>query len=603
MYRLLTATALAAILALAPAHAETPAAVYVLGDSSADLGAFGPDRRPTNVGQIWSERLAARLRLPMTNARLIDDTGPVVRVTRNGGASYALNGATALPFSGVFTLRDQVDFLLQDHPRLGSGDLIMIWISRNDITTSFAEGVPYDPAAFAAAYGAQVDRLRAAGARNLVAFGAETDLIPVQLALDVGVSADELATLRQATVATEAALWPALASRGVYILDLNKLAEDVRTNLSAYGFTAGTNSYQGRGDTSGTPSQARRNDGNVFTEDGHYTTQMQAVIADYALAQLRARDQMATVVNSTAIGLRGFQDQMQAEAGSAVARSQDGWAFSADVSGGTADQDATSRTGSDFSGDVWRLGLGATRTSGAWAMGIRLGAGRSTWDFDGNTGTGSRTDTVLSGFVARTLGSGFSAEAVTTVGLVDLDRIERHAILGDPGRRVTARGETDGDYSAFGVGMRYGSLAGAWRFGAEAGVTFDRVHLHAFDEAPGVIALSYGAQIQESSIAHVGLSVERVGASDTRVRPFAQLSYSSDLNDDPVDVRVGPTRSTIVSYAPERAFRSNVGGVLGVRFDVAAQTDLVVAARSSTWFDGDRRAGESAVTVGVQRRF
>lgn len=606
MSRWLTGTALALFFQCSPAFAETPNVIYVLGDSSADLGSFGANLRPTNAGQMWSERLAARIGLKISNARTItvDDLGNVLAVTKAGGTSYALNGATALRFDGTFTLGDEVDFLLQDRKTIGARDLTLIWISRNDITSALLEGSAFDAKAFATAYSAQVDRLRQAGARNIVAFGSETDLLPRQLTLDAGFPADVFGVIKAQTLASEAALWPELAKRGVYILDLNKLAEDVRLNLKKYGFTAGVDSYQGRGDLSGTPSQARPNDGNVFTNDGHYTTQMQAVVADYTLAQLRARDQIVSALYGANLSMRAVHDRIDDAASALLDREgrDDGWRLGASAAGLSRALDTTTRTGADLDGDSWAVEIGAHRRAGPWAFGLRGGVQRDTLDFAEASGRIERTDYTISGFAARRLGGGFSLDASTTIGSIDLSAFDRRAKLGDTAK-VGTHGATQGSYSALGFGLRHAADKGACRFGAGVGLSFDRTQLNAFSERADTLALSYGDQVISSALAHMSFNVERVGDERTLVRPFASFRLATDLGDGDLKVRVGPTKATIVDYTPERQYRAGTQAQLGVKLRVAPSTDLTLAATETTWSNVSKRATDAGVRVSIARAY
>jgi hypothetical protein len=120
--------------------------VFVFGDSSSDLGSMGPDRRPTNQGSMWSETLADRLGLQSTTASQVtlDANGNIVAVVGTGGNNFAVNGATAVPYPGVSSFSDQVDLFAADRGRFSANDLVMTWFARNDITTAFALGVPYD---------------------------------------------------------------------------------------------------------------------------------------------------------------------------------------------------------------------------------------------------------------------------------------------------------------------------------------------------------------------------------------------------------------------------------------------------------------------------
>jgi hypothetical protein len=95
---------------------------------------------------MWSETLADRLGLQSTTASQVtlDANGNIVAVVGTGGNNFAVNGATAVPYPGVSSFSDQVDLFAADRGRFSANDLVMTWFARNDITTAFALGVPYD---------------------------------------------------------------------------------------------------------------------------------------------------------------------------------------------------------------------------------------------------------------------------------------------------------------------------------------------------------------------------------------------------------------------------------------------------------------------------
>lgn len=594
MKQLLLTTALALISSAGVANGQTPSNVIIFGDSSADLGTFGPDTRPTNLGEMWGERFARLIGLTSESARLITpapdgsyDVQPL------GGNNYAINGSTALSFEGVFTLRDQVDFFIEDNRRFEADDLVFVWITRNDITTAAALGLDYDPQAYADAFVSEIDRMRALGARNIVSFGAETQLISRQYALDLGVSPEALDALQQATIASEAALWPLLAARDVYILDLDRLAEDVRANPGKYGFQFTTDSYQGRGDPAPLPSQAYPNDGNVFTLDGHYTSTMQAVVADFALAQLRARDQYASVFS--AIGGDFSVGHANAASNAATGRRlhegrAGGWRLFAGPSFEAARLDSAGGLDPRFEDSGYALLLGADgMAADDLLLGVQFAVDQRDGSFAGNTGDVERTSALLSVYASAGLTESFSLEAVASVGVVGVDRFERRATLGDTAQE-RASGDTEGSFLAARIGGRYGVQMGEWGFDLGAGLSLERTKLNGFQEQPGVLALTYGDAELDAIRGDVGATL-RHGGPEARLSPHVSVGYQFDFSDDELSLDVGPNAETLATYWTERPNLEGASIEVGATYRHESGGRLIGRLFLNETADGDEATG------------
>jgi uncharacterized protein YhjY with autotransporter beta-barrel domain/phospholipase/lecithinase/hemolysin len=538
--------------ALVPTHllAQT---VIVFGDSSADLGSEGPDRRPTNLGEMWSESLAKRVGKTSTFARSLtyDPNGNLVGNKYTGGNSYAINGSTASRFAGVPTLSDQVNFYVQDRKTFNKDDLVFVWITRNDITSAFFEGSIYNPETYANDYVTAIKSMQAAGARNIVAFGAETKLLPTQLLLDSGLTQGAFDSLTLASKASDAALWPKLTARNVYILDTDRLAEDVRTNPIKYGFKFTTNNYQGRGDTSGKSSQSRPNDGNVFTEDGHYTTAMQLVVSDFTLAQVRARDQYLTNLLQTGYRFRANLATLDANRVAGQTNEPTGWR----VFGGTSFDKAES--GGERFADVkleqetFYGQVGADyKTESGLLIGGSLDLGVGSGDYTDKAGKVEQNRVQIAGYVSKQLDSGFFIHATASGGGVRFTTIERTTSLG-AAAKATAKGDTGAQYQSAAIGVGQAMRLHGLILTGDVQLASERTKIKGYREEEGVLALSYGDSEFTSEVLSLGLRVERKPEIGS-INPYAAVKWSHDLKDDSVKVKVGPTSTTIVDYVTER---------------------------------------------------
>lgn len=592
------ATAALVLGAVASSAAADPvSSLVVFGDSSSDLGTQGPDRRPTNLGQMWSERLAGTLRLPMTLAREVrlNAAGDGYELAKPGGSNYAVNGSTALSFDCCLSLGQQVDFFVEDHKRFRRDALVAIWLDRNDVETAFADGLPYSAAMFADAYVDQVKRIKVLGARNLVAIGWELDLIPAQFALDTGRATPEtLALLREETLKQRAALFPQLQKQNVFLIDLDRLGDDILANPKKYGFTKTSDGYQAQGDPNPPPSQSLPNDGNVFTLDGHYTSAAQAVIADYILAQLRARDQYAGLLTQSALEQRTAK-QTLADFRSAAAS---GWSVMAAPYAGRIDQQSDGQLDAALNQTFQGLAFAIRR---GFANGFTLGGGLSLRQFDGEfagtRGKAKGTAGLVTAFVVQPVGKGASLDAYAAYGATEYSEIDRRAGLGAVAQERAA-GETSGRQSTAGVGVRVEHEGGGWALAARVGAEYERTTIAGYAERANVLSLTYGDSGFESALGRVDLEIARGGQH--RWRPFFNMSATYDFLDDAIDVKVGPSPQSVVTYSSRRGLRTEVLGQLGVDVRLGGAWTLRTSLTESVWSGkgGDAHASTFALRVG-----
>jgi phospholipase/lecithinase/hemolysin/uncharacterized protein YhjY with autotransporter beta-barrel domain len=581
---------------------------YVFGDSSSDQGSMGASLRPTNLGPMWTEAFGASLGLRSTQALAVglDEYGNAVAIEARPGNNFAVNGATAQPFAGVVSFSQQLDAFAAGPGRFGRDDLPMVWMTRNDITTAAAMGDTYDPELFANAFMANIGRMQSLGARNIVSFGAERDLLPLQYALDAGVPAETLAQLKQATDITERALWPRLQRAGVYVLDIDRLGNDVIANPGKYGFTHTVDSYQRRGDPSPPPSQTLPNDGNVFTLDGHYTSAMQKIVADFALAQIRARDIAASTLTQTALAFRrmngfgalGLLDR-----------------FDQVSPGGTPTNHARSRVYGGLLGGVDTLdplgGAGKALNSG-WAgatlgidslvtddllVGIRVAGWSGESRFSSNAASFDSTSGLATVYGAYRLPYGFSLLASVSLGQSALDNIERRAFLGPAFE--TATGATDATFAAGSAGLAYSRAFGDWTARIGAGIGFEGTRVAAYNEGSGVLALSYGANAYGATLGSLGLRIERTAGS---FRPSFEAALVHDFDGDDLKVKIGPTAAMRVDYLSSRPAQTALNLAAGFDYDLAQGTVLTAQAFSSLgWEDGARTS--VGARLGLKKAF
>ena len=622
---LVGAMLLSAGLSATPLLAAPISQIYSFGDSTTDVGAAG--ERYTSQGRLWIESLGARLGHPSTPARLIsqDSNGDFV-LTPNGGNNYAVGGAGVVPYPDNASLEQQITVFNQDHARFKRNDLVFIWIGENDLGAASTQSgvyIPNDIPLFLATYEAQLNRLRALGARNVVAFGLPNKLFPDQGFEDLFASEGfDAATTRayiDARAAHSAKLDQAtrrlLTAQNVYVLDFDKLAEDVRLNVSKYGFLYANDNYQGRGDpTAGDRPETFANDGNVFSASfTHYTDAMHQVIADYVAAQLRARDQFTSVLTQS---MFNFQQEtgvlaqtntlsafLESDARGRLHQREAGtWKTKAGLTGsGTTKSDTggtdtnlvTGQGGGYVAGDVamskdWLLGgrFSYTKTHG------KFGDSISGNQCEGEYGSLDQSTALLSLYTVHRLTDSAYLNATVSYGATNYDKIKRRASLGSVAKEQT-QGDTTGDSLSASIGGGYDIPLGNWTVTPNASVSFERTSIAGYSERAGVLGLAYGDADYNALRGSLGVRAQLTGGT-SKLRPFFGLNISRDFNADDITVKVGPDRASVVDYTTERPNRTLGTASVGANYSL---TDNLVL--GSTLSFGGNLDGDSSTYLGL----
>lgn len=619
--RFICSVIVTSIVAASPAMATPKTNVYVFGDSSSDVGTLGfvdgtgarLVLRPTNLGDNWSESLSKRLGFTAASAsaaRHIDydagcgtiTAGCLIGNTATGGTNYAISGATALAYTDVFTLSDQVDFFASDRVRFHKNDLVIVGIYRNDITTAFVSGLGYDANDYASAYISQIDRMKNLGARNIVALGAEIDLIPVQFILDSGFSPSQIDDLKTQSIASEQALWPLLKSRGVYIIDFNRLAEDVRLNLQKYGFTSGTESYQQRGVASPLPAQQIANDGNVFTTDGHFTTAMQAIQSDFYLAQIRARDQYMGILEQTATNYRTYNDRLNFHVIDRMLQNgvaNKNWRPYVNADYDSASQSRATLADARLSSKTWRFQIGIDGTVFSDVLtGVNLQLSQSDNIFADQSGSGNRTAVIGSFYAAKPITNRVWIDSRLDAGYISLDKLNRKTRLGAIATAST-QGDTYGTQTGATVGLNYRRSTDSAAYNARIGISQQHTELEEYQEKSGVLALAYDNATYDSTLGTVSLHFESAD-KEAMIMPFMDVAYNHDFNTDAIKVGVGPEKAMIVPYVRDRNFQDSVTIQVGTDISISNATQLTASAYSALFSQSDDEFSKISLTNGVR---
>ena len=568
------ALSLLSTLSVGIAQAQPISNIYTFGDSDNDVGILGDHY--TNLGDMWIESLSHKIGLSSTPARLPDDlTASPSTFLPNGGNNYAVGGATALNWhAGDSYFAQQLGWFKQDHQRIDRHALITLWMTQNDVVSS--QHGPFDPQAVSDAYLAHVHALKSMGARNLVAFSSILNLVP-----DSSFSSpEEKAEFIARESAYSETVKPMLARAGVYIIDNNKLADDVLNNLSKYGFTVGTEGLLcNPGDP--TPCDQIPNDGHVFA-DGHFSSAMHSVIADYAAAQLRARDQFASLLTQPMVAMRQETAGLEARLASNAflknnANGQPARRAVGDVQAYAGA--AYNRVNNDSTGgfDPGAKGNSTGGYVGADVIAadkLLLGGKLSYSQFDGDFGSRSgdyqRNTTSLSAYGAWQPLAQTTLNFALTYGYLDYNNITRKAQLGSVAH-ASAKGDTSGDYVAARLGGGYDFALQDWTLTPNAALTYERVKLDGYSEKTSVLAIAYGDSTYNAMRGSLGLNLALTGGT-YKVRPYARMSLEHDFRSGDLTVYAGPDKGLLAGYDVTRPDRTFGMGTLGAN---VALTDRV----------------------------
>lgn len=586
------ALSIVSALAAATAQAQPVSGLYFLGDSTTDSGVWG--YKLTNQGDMWSETLSHRLGYSGAPAYLNTDPNELNFVAdgnyiANGGNNYAVAGAT-ISFAPEFfpTLADEVSVLLDHHDgRLNDKSLVILSIGPNDIGQYVDAAnyfgwpdklpTPESLKATAHTYAQQVQRLKAAGAKNIVAFTVG-DYAYTPGFVQTG-DADLLAGISNRTAVLNAALRRELADTGVYVIDFNKLAGDLVSNYTKYGFTVG-NTESLCVDTS--KCQHTPNDGHLFADGAHVTSDAQLVFADYVTAQLRARDQFASLLTQPMVAMRQETAGLEARLTSNAffKNNANGQPSRRAVGDVQAFGGATyNRVNNDSTGgfDPGAKGNSTGGTIGAdviaadnLLLGGKLAYSQFDGDFGSHSGDYQRNTTSLSAYGAWQPLAQTTLNFALTYGYLDYNNITRKAQLGSVAH-ASAKGDTSGNYVAARLGGGYDFALQDWTLTPNVALTYERVKLDGYSEKDSVLAIAYGDSTYNAMRGSLGLNLALTGGS-YKVRPYARISLEHDFRSGDLTVYAGPDKGLLAGYDVTRPDRTFGMGTLGTN---VALTDRV----------------------------
>lgn len=585
---------------------------FVVGDSLSDAGSLSqaarngilgavppgtpvPDIRyrfltnaPDGSSQVWTEVLADQLGLESGPDVIHGSLGAPTQEI-NGG-NYAEGGsrvagqpgiAQNIPFGVPTTpVTEQVDNLLADSPSFYERDLIALWAGSNDVFFEFGGTLPVLGQAAAEANMVtaaqqlveQVDRLKAAGAQNIIVV-----TIP-----DIGTTpfgiAQEAANMGSAGVLTSLGdafnneLRTALPGRDVVIVDAGKLLNAVIADPVRYGFTAPNAATQF---SCPTPpgslfcvqglNAAADSEGRIFADDVHPTTAAHAIFGQAGFAGLQAASQAGTIPVATLSAIRqqavSLENRLNPtafathdkEQGTSVRRVAGAWEVYGGLEGGYYSSDAEQvRPGLEAYTQVVRAGADVMVTDNA-LVGLAGSVDHGQLKFDGDRGGFDSRLFLGAAFGMLELPKGIYLNAAAGLGSIHVLEVERSFDLGPSRESYTA--ETDGYYAMVRVGGGVVIPVTQNRtvlFNPAISFTHEEVSINGYTESDGAASLSFG-DLEYSS---QRLSISATGTfRSPEPRGFVatlRASLEHDINEDDLEVPMGPDSDTLATVRAPR---------------------------------------------------
>ena len=594
--RVIPALIASAMLLGAPqAQAVQFTGVFVFGDSLSDAGYFRPflaalgtpaataaglGRFTTNPGPVWSELI-------------VQNYGGRATPSNAGGTIYAQGGArvqgtpSSQPpgFAERTSITQISEYLASSGGAADPRALYSVWFGANDIFQNFAgiAGGTVNPTTVintaAGTEIAQVQRLRAAGARYIMVFNLpDLGSTPAFAPSAVGPAGSAAAT--NLTLGYNATLFTGLAGTKIIPVDAFALFNDVRANAAAFGFTNTT----GVACATTTAGLLNCGAGNLvatnaattylFADGVHPTTGSHAIVADFVKSLIEGPNTYSTMtevpLSSRASHIRTLEEGLQAGQRAAVGK------IVAFAAGDGGKYDISFNSLSPQSNTKNRGGSVGVTMRGSEAFTIGAAVGTSTADTNlGSSGRFNLDETSVSLF-ASLKSDGFYGSVMATAADLKFKNVQRFVKLGIVNR--VASSSTNGSNVSMTFAAGYDHRFGAVSVGPFASITQQTVDVSGFREAgSGSADLNIFDQSRRSRVGSMGLRASMALGNWT---PYARVSVDKDTaNDDrfvtanPVSVAAG-LNYDIPGYKGDDSW---VTGTVGIRGMLTERVGLSMA--------------------------
>lgn len=626
--RLLPALVVSAVTALsAPTQAAQFSGFYVFGDSLSDAGYYRPfltslglpppvvstlGRFTTNPGPVWSELVSQYYGITPSPSNANNGN-----IFAQGGARVTQPSASTPPGGAQRPVSTQIDeYFARTGGTADPHALYSVWAGGNDFLQNFqafAAGsitqaqLQTNVLAAATADVGQIARLRAAGARHILAFSLP-DIGIAPFAQAAGPAAAAGATALSAGFNTT--LFTTLAGAGIRAIPVDTFAllTDVRTNAAAFGFTNLTGIACGPFPpitTSGNsqfclPSNLVNPNAPqtyFFADSVHPTTGVHRIIADFTISLIEGPTQYGLLadgaVQSRNAHMRMINDGM---ATGHVGNGTWGVFAATDLQFNEIDQ-APGNSGLDSRINTHAIGVTA-RASEAVTLGLAYGQGFHRGTFGMAAGDFRLKEQIWSLFGSVKWG-GFYGTGVVSYADLDYGRITRNITLGAVRRTSSARAEGGNASASFNAG--YDFQLGRFAIGPTVGAVTQDVTVNQFDEAAtlGSAALRIYEQKRKSEVWSIGA---RASMNLNGWTPWLRVTADKERRDDERFVTATPlsllsigNQYDIPVYVPDSNFTTFGVGINGaIMPNVALSLSYYNVTGRSGWSE---QGGGAFVTV------
>lgn len=534
--------------------------LYVFGDSLSDAGTFAAAigapasvaKFTTNPNSVWVQNLAASYGKTASSAY---STAGGVYAANATGNDFAIGGARVDLQPGVLTgalapmaatlppVNAQVTSFLS-RGAVDSNALYVVWAGANDIFTQAGGvglGLPVGTAlsnlqTAAAAEGAQIARLQAAGVKNLIVLGVPNIGQTPYGTASGAAAAGLLSTMSNAY---NAALATTLAGKNVLYFDSAAALSAVVSSPARFGITNTANEACGVGTsslgcvpgvTAGAVSAAQAA-GYLFADGVHPTGTTHKIISDWIYSTLETTGRQS-LLSTVPMGRSGAQwrsiDGRMREFQNFSYKGQ-GFFVTGDYSPSSLDATANSPSASG-NGSSATLGYETALAEDLFG-GITLGYSNTPFDLGNNSGRVKYNEWALSAFMSKKFGNWYG-NLIATAASLNFNTT-RNTTLGITSNSDT--GETDGRQFGAKAQVGYNFSGGSYVHGPLAGLAWEEVKVDGYQERSGnFTAMQFGEQKRQQLRSRVGYQMQGLTeVSGVQFRPYAQLTYEyQHLKDD-----------------------------------------------------------------------
>jgi outer membrane lipase/esterase len=596
MRKSLLVAALAAGLGLVQGEAAAQFNSFAFfGDSLTDAGLLG-SRFTVNPGQVWAQDLGARFGVTVTPVTVGGDD------FAEGGQRVTLP-SPLIPGAPDRPLSTQIDELLAATPTLNPHTLYTVWIGANDIFVNAQEALAGQITAAQAqgnivTAGAQtlqqIARLRDAGAKTIMVFN-----LP-----DIGMTpfgrSTSPAQLTFLTNQFNSALEAGLGSLHVDIIPVNVfgLLNEVIANPAAYGFTNVTTpactTSSSLTCTASTLVAPNADKTYLFADSVHPTPAGHQIIADYAIAEIEAPQQIGLLAEAPLqveqANFRALDSRMISGVGAPLALNRfDTYAI---YDYGNYDYSGDLGGGHSYTNTVV-LG-GDMKISDHTLVGIAFGYTDDKSSLGSNAGSFKLNEATLTGYAGYGEGPWYVG-ATLSGGSLDYNDINRNVVLGPLTR--TESGSTNGSHFIGRLLGGYWFNYESWIHGPFARLTYQQDQVDSFAETgTSSTAMTFGQQNRDAFLTSLGWQADgNLGWA----RPWGRVTWEKDWNNDDRTVRAGlvsmPGTFALPVFKPSNSYALFVFGLAG-ELGNSNVTGFIAVNATAGKSDGNYQA----VTVGVR---